>query len=99
MAPGYYEAVVAACRAAGFEPALDQLAAGNTVWRNITRGRGVGLVVSSAGGQLPAGLSLIPLTSAPILTIDLVWPTDRATPTVRRTLAIATRLAADRGWL
>ena len=44
MAPGFYDAVVGACRAAGFEPDLDERAAGNTVWGYIARRRGVGLI-------------------------------------------------------
>jgi len=32
MVPGYYDAVVGACRAAGFEPRLDEHGAGSTVW-------------------------------------------------------------------
>jgi DNA-binding transcriptional LysR family regulator len=99
MAPGYYDAVVAACRGAGFEPVVDQLAAGNTVWRNIARFRGVGLVVASAGGQLPAGITVVRLVAPPTLTIDLVWPSDRAAPAVQQVLAVAGRLASDRGWI
>ena len=86
MAPGYYNAVVAACRDAGFEPRLDEQAAGSTVWGNIARGRGVGLVVGSLRYQLPRGLALIALAApAPALAIDLVWPTDRTTPAIPRT--------------
>jgi DNA-binding transcriptional LysR family regulator len=100
MSPGYYEAVIAACRDAGFEPRLDEQAAGSTVWGNIARGRGVGLVVGSLRYQLPRGLTLIPLAApAPTLAIDLVWPVDRTTPAVRRLIVVADRLAQDCGWL
>jgi hypothetical protein len=100
MAPGYYEAVVAACRDAGFAPRLDEQAAGSAVWGNIARGRGVGLVVTSLRHQLPRGLTLIPLTDpAPALAVDLVWPFDRTTPAVERLIVVADRLAEDRGWL
>src|SRR5262249_38186387 len=44
MAPGYYDAIVAACRTAGFEPDVDEQGAGSTVWGYIAQGRGVGLV-------------------------------------------------------
>jgi DNA-binding transcriptional LysR family regulator len=98
MSPGYYDAVVTACRDAGFEPRLDEQA-GSTVWGSIARGRGVGLVVGSLGHQLPRGLTLIALTPpAPTLTIDLVWPAERTTPGVRRLVDIADRLAQVRGW-
>ncbi|HLM63569.1 MAG TPA: LysR family transcriptional regulator [Acidimicrobiales bacterium] len=100
MSPGYYDAVVAACRNAGFEPRLDEQAAGSTVWGDIARGRGVGLVVASLRHQLPRGLTLRPLVPpAPALAIDLVWPTERTTPAVRRLIEVADRLAQDRGWL
>ena len=100
MAPGYYEAVVAACRDAGFEPILDEQAAGSTVWGNIAGGRGVGLVVGSLRYQLPRGITLIPLAApTPTLAIDLVWPTARTTPAVTRLVAIADGLAHARGWL
>jgi DNA-binding transcriptional LysR family regulator len=100
MAPGYHEAVVAACRDAGFEPILDGQAAGSTVWGNIAGGRGVGLVVGSLRHQLPRGITLIPLAApTPTLAIDLVWPTARTTPAVTRLVAIADGLAHARGWL
>jgi DNA-binding transcriptional LysR family regulator len=100
MAPGYYDAVLAACRDAGFEPRLDDQAAGSTVWGNIARSRGVGLVVESLRYQLPRGITLVPLTApAPTLAIDLVWPTIRTTPALQRVVAVADQLAHDRGWL
>jgi DNA-binding transcriptional LysR family regulator len=100
MSPGYYDAVVAACRDAGFEPRLDEQAAGSAVWGNIARGRGAGLVVRSLRSQLPLGLILIPLAEpAPTLTIDFMWPADRTTPAIRRLIEVAGRLAQDRGWL
>ena len=99
MAPGYYDAVVAACRVAGFEPTVDPQAAGNTVWGNIARRRGVGVVVDSARRQLAAGLAIVALAPAPTLTIDLVWPADRVAPAIGRLLDVANRLAVERGWL
>lgn len=100
MAPGYFEAVLTACRDAGFEPRLDDQAAGSTVWGNIARSRGVGLVVESLRFQLPRGVTLVPLTApAPALAIDLVWSPERTTPALRQLLAVADRLARDRGWL
>jgi DNA-binding transcriptional LysR family regulator len=100
MAPGYYDAVVAACRDAGFEPRLDEQAAGSTVWGDIARGRGVGLVVGSIRSQLPRGVALTPIAPpTPTLAIDLVWPTARATPAVHRIVAIAKLLSKARGWL
>jgi len=100
MSPGYYDAVIAACRDAGFEPRRDEQAAGSTVWGNIARGRGVGLVVGSLRLQLPRGLTLITLAApAPMLAIDLAWLADRATPAIRRLVDVADRLAQERAWL
>jgi hypothetical protein len=100
MAPGYYDAVLAACRDAGFEPRLDDQAAGSTVWGNIARSRGVGLVVESLRYQLPRGITLVPLEApAPTLTIEIVWSASRAIPALQRVVAVADQLAHDRGWL
>src|SRR5262245_37565451 len=94
------DTVIAACRDAGFEPRLDEQAAGSTVWGDIARGRGVGLVVGSLRHQLPRGLTLLALAPpAPTLAIDLVWPVERTTAAIRRLLDVADRLAENRGWL
>jgi DNA-binding transcriptional LysR family regulator len=100
MSPGYYDAVLAACRAAGFEPEVAEEAAGSTVWRDIARGHGFGLVVASLHLQLPAGLRLVGLEPPPpTLMIDVVWSAERRTPGVERLLQAAKRLTVDRGWL
>jgi hypothetical protein len=100
MSPGYFDAVMAACRAAGFEPEVAEEAAGSTVWRDIARGHGFGLVVASLRLQLPAGLRLIDLEPPPpTLTIDLIWSAERRTPSVDRLLQAAERLTGDRRWL
>jgi DNA-binding transcriptional LysR family regulator len=100
MSPGYYDAVLAACRAAGFEPTVAEQAAGSTVWGDIAHGDGFGLVVASLGLQLPASLRLVALEPpAPRLTIDLIWSVERRTPGVERLLEVAERLAHDNGWL
>ena len=100
MSPGYYDAVLAACRGAGFEPKVAEEAAGSTVWGDIAHGDGFGLVVASLGVQLPAGLALVRLERpAPRLTIDLIWSAERRTPGVERLLEAAERLADTRDWL
>lgn len=74
MAPGYYDMVVGTCRTAGFEPRLDEQAAGNTVWGNLARGRGVVLINASLAEQLPTGVTLADLAPpAATLTFDAVW--------------------------
>jgi DNA-binding transcriptional LysR family regulator len=100
MAPGFYDAVIAACREAGFEPDLDEHAGGSTVWRNIAQGAGVGLVVGSLIDQLPAGITLLRLTAPePTLILDLVWHPDTASPAVRHVRDAAEAVARARRWL
>ena len=82
MAPGFYDTVIGACRSAGFEPDLDEHAAGNTVWGYIASGRGVALINSSLIEQLPRGIALVDLApSTSVLTIDAVWH-HRETPVI-----------------
>jgi len=99
MAPGFYDAVAAACRGAGFEHDRDEQAAGSTVWGNIARGRGVALVVSSLIEQLPRGVRLVDLAPPPVkLLITAVWRTGNHQPAVARLVDITTRLAKERSW-
>jgi DNA-binding transcriptional LysR family regulator len=101
MAPGFYDAVVAACRTAGFEPRLDRTATGSVVWRTLAEGRGVALVVRSLDRQLPRGVRLVPLRppQPPPLHIDIIWPVDAMTPTVERFTTIAHTVATRERWL
>ena len=99
MSPGYYDVVVGACRAAGFEPSLDEHGAGSTVWGYIAKGRGAGLVVSSLFEQLPAGITLVDLTPPrPTLAINAVWVDDGEVPAIGRFLDAAAAFAAEHGW-
>ena len=99
MSPGYYDVVVGACRAAGFEPTLDERGAGGTVWGYIAQGRGAGLVVSSLYEQLPPGIALVDLAPPrPTLALNAVWPDEGEQPAVGRFLDAAASLAAERGW-
>jgi DNA-binding transcriptional LysR family regulator len=99
MAPGYYDAVIAAGHLAGFEPKVDQHGAGSTVWRYIADGRGVGLVVSSLIEQLPRGIKLVDLTPPrPMLTVNAVWRQDHELPAIERFFETAKELAQERRW-
>jgi len=100
MTPGYYDAVMSACRAAGFEPSLDERGAGSTVWGYIAQGRGIGLVVASLAEQLPSGVKLIDIAPPvpPPLGVTAVWQPDAMLATVERLLETATELAAEHGW-
>jgi DNA-binding transcriptional LysR family regulator len=101
MGPGYYDAVVAACRTAGFEPRRDRSAAGSIVWGNIAQARGVALIVKSLESQIPQGVRILPLRGphpAP-LPIDVVWATDPVAPAVERFGELARDVAERHGWL
>lgn len=98
MAPGFYDTVVGACRDAGFEPVLDENAAGNTVWGYLAHGRGVALINSSLVEQLPRGVKLVELASpAAMLTYEAVWHRNDL-PVIDRVLDVAADLAGELGW-
>ncbi len=99
MAPGFYDAVVGTCRTAGFEPDIDEQAAGNMVWGNLARGRGAALINASLAEQLPRGVTLVELAQpTAALSFDAVWYQDTL-PLIQRTLDTAAELADDQGWL
>ena len=100
MAPGFYDTIVGICRAAGFEPSLDERGTGNTVWGYIARGRGIALINSSLIKQLPRGITLVDLAHPqPTLTIDAVWLRHDASPAVSRALDAVEQHAARHNWL
>jgi DNA-binding transcriptional LysR family regulator len=99
MAPGYYDAIIAACHTAGFEPKVDQHGAGSTVWGYIADGRGVGLVVSSLIEQLPRGVKLLDLAPPrPMLTVNAVWRQHHELPALERFFETARQLAQEHHW-
>src|SRR5262249_60029862 len=99
MTPGYSAAVVSACRAAGFEPRLDEEGAGSTVWGYIAQGRGIGLVVASLAEQPPSGVRLIEIAPPlpPPLGITAVWQPDGMLAAVERLLGPAPQPPARTG--
>ncbi|HEY6782646.1 MAG TPA: LysR family transcriptional regulator [Candidatus Dormibacteraeota bacterium] len=100
MAPGFYDAVVGACQAAGFEPRLDERAGGNTVWGYIARGLGVALVNGSRAEQLPSGIRLLGVSNAtPTLTIQALWRRNDELPALDRVLNAISHIAARERWL
>lgn len=100
MAPGFYDAVVGACRAAGFEPRLDERAGGNTVWGYIARGLGVALINGSRAEQLPSGIRLLGVSNlTPTLTIQAMWRRNDELPALDRALNAISHVAVREGWL
>jgi hypothetical protein len=99
MAPGFYDTVVGTCRTAGFEPTLDEQAAGNIVCGKLASGHGVALINASLQEQLPRGVALVDLVEpGATLTYDAVWHQDEH-PLIQRTLELAARLAREAHWL
>jgi DNA-binding transcriptional LysR family regulator len=99
MAPGFYDTVVGICRTAGFEPTLDEQAAGNLVWGNLAAGRGVALINASLQEQLPRGIALVELVEPrATLTYDAVWQQHEHV-LIERVLDVANQLAEEADWL
>jgi DNA-binding transcriptional LysR family regulator len=99
LTPGYHDAVVAACRDAGFEPQLGDAASGAAIWTAIATGHGVGLVVNSLAQQLPPGIALVPLhRPAPALIFDLIWATEHDGPLLDRLRDAADNTATRHAW-
>ena len=100
VSPGYHAAVITACHAAGFEPQLDDTSTGSTAWNNIAAGRGVALVVASAGPQVRSGIALVKICSPPAhIILDALWRRDNEPPTVRRFIDTARRVSTEHAWL
>ena len=97
--PGFFDTIVGYCRAAGFEPKLDEPVAGNTVWRNIARGHGVALINASVVELAPRGITLVNLARpGATMTFDAVWRDDER-PLIHRVLEVASEIAKEEGWL
>jgi DNA-binding transcriptional LysR family regulator len=100
MAPGFYDAIVAACRAANFEPAVDEAAGGSTVWGHVAQGRGIAVTVASAAVQLPRGIVVLELDEpTPTLTIDALWRPDIDLPATRCFSTVAKEVRDAHRWL
>jgi DNA-binding transcriptional LysR family regulator len=108
LAPAYYDAVLADCHAAGFEPAVREAPTLGSVWmttRNpgmsrVPDGLAVGLVPGSAAAMLDASMVALPLRPASSH-VEYVLCTDpaRATPAVRAFVGLARAVAREEGWL
>lgn len=99
MTPGSFDAVVDACREAGFRPVLDDTASGSHAWAGVAAGRGINLVVASPAHQLPRGITLVPLAEPrPGLRIDAVWRADQPHPAVPGFLHACAEPARRKGW-
>lgn len=99
MAPGLFDTIVGYCRAAGFEPRIDEQATGNTVWRNLARGRGVTLINASVMETAPRSVVFVNLAApGATLTFEAVWH-DEELALIQRVIEAASELAKEAGWL
>jgi DNA-binding transcriptional LysR family regulator len=100
VSPGWHAAMLATCRAAGFEPQIDETGTGSPGWNNVAAGRGVALLVASVAPQVPRGIALVRLASPPAhIVIDALWRRDNEPPAVRRFIDTARRVAGQRAWV
>ena len=92
--------MIAACRAAGFEPRTDELGAGgSTAWGRIARGEGVVLTVASNRDAIQRGIAIAEIAPpVPTMTIDAIWRHDLALPAVHRFCDVARETARANGW-
>jgi DNA-binding transcriptional LysR family regulator len=88
---GYNRAVAGLCRAAGFEPRLDEDAHGPMAWETAVRARGaVGLTTRASAVSTARGIALVDLDPPLAFAIELVVPAAGArTPAVRLAREIA----------
>ena len=108
LAPAYYDAVLADCHAAGFEPGVREAPTLGSIWmttRNpgmsrVPDGLAVGLVPASAAALLAGVMVTVPLRPA-ASHVEYVLCTDprRVTPAVRAFVHLARAVAEDEGWL
>lgn len=97
--PGRYDAVLAACRAAGFEPRLEEpLIAFDPAHQAIADGRRA-TIISDPGRAVPPGLCWRPLAPALVLDVCLLTPIVAAATGTATLIATTQQLSADLGWL
>jgi len=97
--PGRYDAILDACRAAGFEPRLEApLVAFDPAHQAIREGAGATIISRPAGGP-GEGLVWRPLAPAIVLDVVLLTPRVDAAPGVATLGAVASEVAEDEGWL
>ncbi|MDO9409176.1 LysR family transcriptional regulator [Patulibacter sp.] len=97
--PGRWDAIVDACRAAGFEPRLEPpLVAFDPAHQAIRDGAGATIVSRPAGGT-GDGLTWRPVAPALVLDVVLLTPRVAAAPGVATLAAVAGEVAEAEGWL
>jgi DNA-binding transcriptional LysR family regulator len=89
--PPFFDLVVALCRAAGFEPRIEQEAVQMpTILNLVAAGLGVSLVPGSLGAAAPPGAVLRPLAADPArVPLVLAWVAGREGPALESFLGLA----------
>ncbi len=92
--PAYFDRLISACRAAGFEPhTVREVSSAMAQLAFVAAGLGVGLVSSGMARLRPPGVAFRmladPVESVPVA---LVWNADRETDAARAAVAVARRI-------
>jgi DNA-binding transcriptional LysR family regulator len=98
--PGHYDAVLALCAAAGYEPALVlRTLSFDLAQTPVAAGDAVAIVGESTLAGLPSDLAWVPLAPPATLEIALLVRDKGRPPAVGRLLAAAAEVASDLHWL
>jgi DNA-binding transcriptional LysR family regulator len=98
--PGHFDAVLALCATAGFEPALaERTLSLDLAQTPVAAGDAVAIVGESTLAGLPPDLAWVPLEPPATLEIALLARARDRPPVVDRVLAVAAEIAGELGWL
>jgi DNA-binding transcriptional LysR family regulator len=97
--PGYTAAVVALCRAAGFEPRTVPDPYPDLGLQAIREGLGVVIYVRSAFAEHVDGSAFVPIEPRVTLPFDLLWRGGRRPGALDAVLRVAREVRAEQGWL
>jgi DNA-binding transcriptional LysR family regulator len=83
VAPGYYDVIISACRAAGFTPRVIHPGSMQTNLALVSAGLGVSLLPASIRNLRRIGVVYRPLTApVPVVDMAVVWRRDERSPVV-----------------
>ncbi len=98
--PGHYDAILALCEAAGFQPRLAlRMLSLDLAQTPVAAGEAIAIVGESTLAGLPPELAWVPLSPQTALEIALLVRDHDRPPVVERVLALAPELARELGWL
>src|SRR5690606_22284846 len=105
LAPAYYDAIIAACHAAGFSPeicAFDDPPV-NAMLARLSTGREISLAPASFAehaAKPDTGIVRRDVVDPPIpAELSVLWPANDPSPAIASVLATARRCAERNGWL